>query len=76
MPYVDVNAGSAPIYRESMEAGHARYAAALQDIADRHCPYNIIATVVSKGDHTIACAALGQGLHPNASLASESCAAF
>ena len=43
-----VNASSAPAYPETMEAGHVRYAAALQDIADRHCPSNIL--VVTHGE--------------------------
>ncbi len=48
VPDVHVNASSAPTYPETMEAGHVRYAAALQDIADRHCSSNIL--VVTHGE--------------------------
>ena len=43
-----VNASSAPVYPETMEAGHMRYAAALQDVADRHSSCNIL--VVTHGE--------------------------
>lgn len=48
MPDTYVNVSSAPVYPETMEAGHVRYAAALQDIADRHCSRNIL--VVTHGE--------------------------
>ncbi len=43
-----VNASSAPAYPETLEAGHVRYAAALQEIADSHCSSNIL--VVTHGE--------------------------
>ena len=48
VPDTYVNASSAPVYPETMEAGHVRYAAALQDIADRHCSSHIL--VVTHGE--------------------------
>ena len=43
-----VNADSAPAYPETLEEGHARYLAALQEVADRHRPLNVV--VVTHGE--------------------------
>jgi len=48
VPGLCVNASSAPGYPETLEAGHARYSAALQDVADRHRPNNVL--VVTHGE--------------------------
>jgi hypothetical protein len=43
-----VNADSAPTYPETLEEGHARYLTALQEVADRHRPHNVL--VVTHGE--------------------------
>ena len=48
VPEPCINASSAPVYPETLEAGHSRYSAALQDIADRHRPNNVL--VVTHGE--------------------------
>ena len=48
LPHETLNASSAPVYPEALEKAHARYAAALQRIADRHHPGSVL--VITHGE--------------------------